>query len=89
MQVWSVPLSNTPVFKDLPRLAGRITVSGQFGKFPSAVDSPALTVPRSPKPTVEKLTVREFITEYIMGTSKDLTEGDVCSSFERSMVAVK
>ncbi|PRP88352.1 hypothetical protein PROFUN_03266 [Planoprotostelium fungivorum] len=77
IKVWSAPLSNTPVFKDLPRLAGRITVSGQFGKFPSAVDStPALTVPRSPKPTVEKLTVREFITEYIMGNTKDLIEAN-------------
>jgi hypothetical protein len=29
-RLWSLPIDRLPVYKDLPRLAGRITVYGQF-----------------------------------------------------------
>lgn len=36
---WKVPLSGTPVFKDLPRLAQRIVVLGEMSSACSAISS--------------------------------------------------
>jgi len=61
--LWSRPIGDLPVFKDLPRLAGRITVEGQFSKAPSK----RYSVYESKK----EVTIREFLCDLAKNLHQD------------------
>eukprot|EP01117_Protostelium_nocturnum_P002849 TRINITY_DN1376_c0_g1_i1.p1 TRINITY_DN1376_c0_g1~~TRINITY_DN1376_c0_g1_i1.p1 ORF type:complete len:440 (+),score=133.17 TRINITY_DN1376_c0_g1_i1:78-1397(+) len=89
LKVWDVPLGKTPVCKDLPRLAGRIIISGSFGKKPTLEPLTNLysfrknSTSQNPSdknegelPSTEKTTVRDFIQRWIKDTGGNVEKGE-------------
>jgi len=66
IRTWSKDMNDLPVYKDLPRLAGRIRVEGQFSK-------PPLTFTDNlPNVIVPEVTVRSFLQGYAAGLGQDI-----------------
>jgi len=64
---WSKKVEELPVYKDLPRLAGRITVEGYFSKPPRTSSPQVLS-----RLNLPELTIREFLTKYAKSIGKDV-----------------